>query len=306
MTTAVVVEIARAEESPSSARFLLDACNVGMHPGRCVLGRDAALDDDRAIAIVTWEGDGDSEARVEVGLRVRGRPQWQTRFLSFAPADPQGERWRTVGFAIATTVGEAEAREAVASGEARVAASPSPAVDEARAGGPSAPVRSWVDALLSMTAQGSSPGWGGELRFSSRVLGDRPFVFGAVGCSIEQTSLDGLSIVIPSAAAGAGLTLLRLPGRTEVAARAQGLLEVIDATATDPATGLRGSGQRWVAGLGEVFDASWMWSRTVGFVAGVGLVESIGPTDITAHGQGIAHISAVALQVGAGLRVGLP
>jgi len=103
MTTTVVVEIA-----PGRLVFggTIHARGVQRRdaPGRCVFGGDAVLDDERtAVAIVKWETTTDSNARIDVGVRIRGRPQWATQLLSFSPTDPEGERWRTVGFAIATT-----------------------------------------------------------------------------------------------------------------------------------------------------------------------------------------------------------
>ncbi len=308
MTTSVVVEIAPADESSPSARSLLDACNVGMHEGRCVFGHDANLDEEgRAVVILTWEGGAESRARVEVGLRIRGRPRWQTRFLPFSAADPEGERWRAVGFAIATTVGETVARESTATArDAKSPAATSPAAGEAQRPERGTVDRSWMDAQFSMSGWGASRALAGEVRFSRRIPGDRLFFFGAARCAIEEVPRDELTILLPSGAAGAGLALFRLPGGVEVAARAQGMVELIDATATDAATGVRGGAQRWVAGLGEVLDASWMWSSWVGIAAGVGLLETMGPTDVTAHGQVLAHIAPAQLEVAAGLQVAVP
>jgi hypothetical protein len=310
MTTTVVVEIAPADDSSSAARSMLEACNVAMHPGRCVFGGAAALDDERtAIAIVKWETTTDSNARIDVGLRIRGQPQWATRFLSFSPTDPEGERWRTVGFAIATTVGETVTHEVTAQRErSKGPATASAAADGVDRPNQGAAGRPWIDAQFSVTAatQGPSPAWGGDLRLSSRIHGDRLFLFGAVRCSFAGMALDGLAIVRASAAAGGGLVVLRLPGGVEFAARAQGLAELIDATATDPPTGVRGSGQRWVAGLGAFLDASWMWSRAVGVVATMGAVETLGPTDVTVHDQVLARIPALELDAAAGLRMAWP
>lgn len=309
MTTTVVVEIAPADESSAEARSMLDACNVAMHAGRCVFGGEALDDARSAIAIVKWETTTDSYARIDVGLRMRGRPQWATRFLSFSPTDPVGERWRTVGFAIATTVGETVAYQVTAQREpSKANATASAAADEVERPNQGPAARPWIDAEFAVIGgtQGLPPSLGGELRFSSKIHRDRLFLFGAVRCSFAGMALDGLAIVRPSAAAGAGLALFRLPGGVEFAARGQALAELIDATATDPATGVRASGQRWVAGLGEFLDASWMWSRAVGVVAGVGVMETLGATDVTVHDQVVARIPALELDAAAGFRMAWP
>jgi hypothetical protein len=309
MTTAVVVDIAPADESSPDARSMLGACNVGMHTGRCVFGRAEVREGESiAFAIVAWEGGDDSKARVSVGLRLHGQLQWQTRFLSFSDTDPGGERWKTVGFAIATTVGEAVARDAITfAADSKVSAVASLAADEVR---PSvqAPVgRSWIDAQLAVSgSQGRPPAVGGELRFSSRIFGDRMFVSASVGCTVASVVLDSLSLLRPSGSAGGGLALFRASRGIEFDARAHGLLELIDATATDPATGARQSGGRWMVGLGEGLDASWMWSAAIGVTGGVELVETLGPTEVTVHGQTITQIPAVELGAAAGLRIALP
>ncbi len=311
MTAAVVVEVAPADESSPYAHFLLEACDAGVRAGRCLFGRDAAPGDEgTAVAVLTWEGETESNARIEVGVRIRGSAQWQTRFLAFSPTDPAAERWRAVGFAIATTVGEATAGEApAASGSSTLSGAPArPPGEEGRASIASRSVRSWIDAQFSMTTggRGSLSAAGGEVRVASKVYGDRAFLFGAAGCTLERMSVDGLSILRPSASAGGGLVVLRLPGGVELAVRARAALQLIAANAKESATGVQGSGQRWIAGLGEGFDASWMWYRTAGFVAGVGATETIGPTDFAAHGQVIAHIPAAGLDAAAGLRVAWP
>jgi hypothetical protein len=311
MTAAVVVEVAPADESSPYARFLLEACTAGVRAGRCVFGRDAAPGDEgTAVAILTWEGETASNARIEVGVRVRGNPRWQTRFLSFSPTDPAAERWRAAGFAIATTVGEATAGEVPPSGgNSTLSGAPvHPPGEDARASIPGRPFRSWIDAQFSMTTggQGSLSAVGGEVRVASKLYGDRAFLFGAAGCTLERMNVEGLSILRPSAAAGGGLVVLRLPGGVEFAIRARAVLQLIAANAKESATGVQGSGRRWIAGLGEGLDASWMVSRSAGFVVGVGAIETIGPTDFAAHGQVIAHIPAVGLDAAAGLRVAWP
>ncbi|MGA3123564.1 MAG: hypothetical protein ABSF69_22580 [Polyangiaceae bacterium] len=59
-----------------------------------------------------------------------------------------------------------------------------------------------------------------------------------------------------------------------------------------------------MAGLGEFLDASWMWSRAVGIVAGVGVVETPGATDVTVHV--VARIPALELDAAAGFRMAWP
>src|ERR1700690_276311 len=309
MTVAVVLELAASDQSSPYGHALLEACNIGMNPGTCVFGQDRApAREGPAIAVVTWEDPAHSAARIDVGFRVRGTPQWQVRVLPFSPADPEVERWRTAGFAIATLVGEAVARKAAApSSPPARDATPGDRRDPTMAAVRASPTRYWIDAELASTAgaQLSSPAAGGEVRVSS-MLGRSWFLFGALGCTVQTMSVDSLSIVRPSASAGMGLVVVRLRERAEIALRANARTELIEATGVDPGSNVTGSGGRWVVGVGEAIDLSWMASADIGLVAGVDVSEMAGCTDFTAHGHVVAHLPALDVGVLAGLRLVLP
>ncbi|MDP9000387.1 MAG: hypothetical protein M3O46_09775, partial [Myxococcota bacterium] len=74
----------------------------------------------------------------------------------------------------------------------------------------------------------------------------------------------------------------------------------------DMATGATDSGGGFRAGVTQAIDISWLWSQSVGIVAGVDAVETTAPTEIRAHEQTVAHIPALSLAAGAGLRLTLP
>jgi hypothetical protein len=309
MTVTVALELAAADESSTYARALLEACNVGISPGRCVFGQDAAASrEGAAVAVVGWDGPTHFAARIEVGFRLRGVPQWQARVISFSAADPEIERWRTAGFAIATLVGEVAAREGVPPKEpsgpapAPVAPRDTPTIPVSFA-----PAHVWVDAQFASMggAALSSPAVGGELRVSSR-LGGHWFFFGSAGCTVQRMPVDSLSIVRPGASAGAGLVVLRFQERVELALRGNARVELVEAIGVDPASNATGTGGRWVFEAGEAVDLSWMWSGGVGLVASVGINEAIGATDFTVHGAPVAHLPAVDVGALGGLRFVLP
>ncbi len=309
MSVAVVLELAASDQASPGSHALLEACNIGMNPGTCVFGQDAVpAREGSAIAVVSWENPEHSAARIDVGLRVRGAPQWQVRMLSFSPTDPEVERWRTAGFAIATLVGEAAARDSAAPGpQPPPGTTPADRRDSTVAAVPIGPTRSWIDAELVSTAgaQLSSPAVGGEVRVSS-MLRRSWFFFGALGCTVQAVSIDSLSIVRPNASAGIGLVVLRLRERVELALRANARVELVEATGVDPGSKVTGAGGQWVGGVGEALDLSWMVSDTMGVVAGGTLSEMAGSTDFTAHGHVAAHVPAVDVGILAGLRLGLP
>lgn len=310
LTSTVVVAVAPTEESSLLATALLDACDIGMHPIRCVFGHDTtAVREGLVMAVVSWEGSIRSEVRIAVGMRVHGAAQWQTRSLFFSPMDPDVERWRTAGFAIATMVGEVVAHEQSDTKKELVLPlrGGSPARDVAGSSSRSAARHSWIDAEFAATIDPRrvSLSAGGELRFSSR-LDDRWFLSGGLRGTLQPVGTDGISIFRPGASAGCGAIVVRLPERMEIAIRAQLVVQLIHAAGTDPSTGTSASGERWLAGAEEGLDVSWMWSSTIGVVAGVGATQTIGSTDITAHGRVVAEVPGVYVDAVAGLRIALP
>lgn len=116
MFPAVVVDLG-SQVRPAEAAWVLAACNAAIVQGTCQL--EAAPDTPpRAVAIVRLQGNR-QRVRIEVGLRESERGAWSVREIEFAAGDPARERWRTVGLALATLVGEVEAARAEASSEAR-------------------------------------------------------------------------------------------------------------------------------------------------------------------------------------------
>ena len=101
----VVIEIAPPDAAVELEAALEHGCSEAVARGRCEvahIGDDPAQPD--AIAIVSWQDAEQQSARVQVGLRRDGR--WLERTLTFEQRDAPVERWRAVGLAIATLVGE--------------------------------------------------------------------------------------------------------------------------------------------------------------------------------------------------------
>jgi hypothetical protein len=309
MTIDVSLELAPADESTPQARLLLEACNIAMHPARCVVGQDAkATTEDSAIAILRW-GHDHTDARIEVGLRLHGVAAWRKRNVFFSRADPESERWCTVGYAIALLVGEVAS---AGTNEPNAGANPpSTASQSSNRGGQDlregAKARFWLDTQFALADEipGFAPASGGQIRFSSFVFGRRGSVSGAVQGTFQQWPVDSLSVLQATASLGGGLAVLRIP-HVDVAVRAEALLRLIDSTGTDPASGVAGNGHVWGVGFAEQVDAAWMWSNRIGFVAGVGFSEMTADTELTAHGQALVHIPVVHLESAAGLRLAFP
>ncbi len=106
MTSAIVVELPPTELPSLYTETLLDSCDTGMQQGaKCVTSSEGAPEPTKlAVAIVSWKGSDHREARIEVGLRAGTSVRWQARVVTFSAGDLEIERWRTLGFAVATLV----------------------------------------------------------------------------------------------------------------------------------------------------------------------------------------------------------
>jgi hypothetical protein len=315
MSSTIAVELPPGDVASPGAQALLETCTVGTQTrARCVLSQDAGADDERiAVAIVTWDGAARTGAHVEVGLRYGGLQKWRARDMSFAREDPEVERWRTVGFAIATLAGDLIERGEDAS-RREAPAAPAPAAPQrAISGAPPAtdslelPPRSWLDALVSVeTGAGSAPAFRGDMNFAHMLDPEHWFVAGGVHCAAQWLGADRLSIVRPGASVGIGAVVLELGRRARVTLRVEATLELVHVTGTDPATGATARADRLIPGLEEGLDGVWSASRSVGLVAGVRAAEWTGAVDIRAHGQPVARIPAVGWVGQGGVRIAFP
>ncbi len=111
MFPAVVVDLG-SQIRPAEAAWVLAACNAAIVQGTCEREVPAGTSP-RAVAIVRLQGTR-QRVRIEVGLRESERAAWSVREIVFSRTDPARERWRTVGLALATLVGEVEAARAEA------------------------------------------------------------------------------------------------------------------------------------------------------------------------------------------------
>jgi hypothetical protein len=312
MTAAIAVELPPADVPPLYAETLLDSCNIGMQQrARCVAGQDSEADKaNLAVAIVSWKGPEQLEARIEVGLRAPGAAQWQERAVIFSPVDPEIERWRTLGFAIATLVKRAIEVAPEGSDEPPASSSPAPAAPEL------GPAASEVTASSRFSASGQfvvqsgvpgrAPALGGGIRFEQDLRKDRWFLAGAIACTDQFLGVDHIDLLRTRVSAGGGLVLLRLGHQVRVDARLAVALELIQATGRDPFGGASDTGTRWAGGLEQGADVRWMWSRALGAAMGVEVREAAGGTEILAHGTEVASVPAFEWVGSAGLRLAFP
>jgi len=316
MTAAIAVELAPADVASPYAEALLDSCNIGMQQrATCVLGPDAATEERNiAVAIVSWKGSERLEARIEVGLRARGAARWQARAVVFAPGDPEVERWRALGFAVATLVEKAIGaasdtpdERSVSNGQAPVVTQPSvPTAEDTVASRSSWTGFSASGKLVVETGvPGHLPALGGAIVLE-QGLGDRWFFAGEVGLTRQSLDVDHIDLLRPRASAGGGVILVKLGDRARLAVRLAVALELIQAAGRDPIGGASDQGTRWIGGIEQGVDGVWMWSNALGMVLGAAVRESAGSTQILAHGTEVALVPAVDWAGSAGVRLAFP
>lgn len=101
MVPVVVVDF-DSNASLSQQQTVLEACNRVIAESECVTRADADSRPTRAIAVVSWASP--QKAHLELGLPTADR--WVTHEMEFRREEPETERWRAVGFTIATLLGE--------------------------------------------------------------------------------------------------------------------------------------------------------------------------------------------------------
>jgi hypothetical protein len=107
----LIVELPANEPVGPETAALVRACSEGLGSGRCVLAQDRPAEPAAAVAVVSWRSSAELGAVVEVGRRRHQTQSWRSEELSFLPQDQRMERFRTVGFAIATLFREAEQQD---------------------------------------------------------------------------------------------------------------------------------------------------------------------------------------------------
>lgn len=315
MNVVVLVEMATADSAPEPAAALVETCREGMKGrGTCLIAeapRQPSATETYAVAVVTWDGPAHKQARVEIGFREGARTDWRNRSIAFVPQDPDLERWRSVGFAIATLVGEGlsaappdagvipTARpDAQTTSEARVEpARPAPDALEGR--------RVAVDAafVVGRGAATHSPSMGASLDASIRIASNWSVQLGT-SYAVQNVGTDDLTIRWISGSAGASGSV-RLTSSLALEGRLQAHLVHVRGDATDPATTGAGDAATWLVGARAGVGCSWMFSDRFGAVVGADATLTPGTTEFVAHGQPLARIAPFDVSAHAGLRFAL-
>jgi hypothetical protein len=118
MLAPVIVDLG-PEVGARDVQIVIDACNDAISQGVCLPEASTGDEPPRAVAVARAADDAVRVVRIEVRLASDDEGVAIVRELVFGRRDPLRERWRSVGLAIATLVGEGErAREEAREDEA--------------------------------------------------------------------------------------------------------------------------------------------------------------------------------------------
>jgi hypothetical protein len=109
MLAPVVVDLG-PDVSAREVQIVLDACNDAISNGVCLPEAGGGGEPPRAVAVARASDRRMLVVRIEVRLDPEDPTSSIVRELEFGRRDPLRERWRSVGLAIATLVGEGEQR----------------------------------------------------------------------------------------------------------------------------------------------------------------------------------------------------
>lgn len=332
MTAVIAIELQPVEASSPQVRSMLESCELAARGrARCVpTPADGGTEEGRGekaelVAVVTWDGAAHLRAELAAGVLVGGTAMWRSRVIEFDARDPEEERWRSLGFAVATLFGDDLDRAggpvargsstandaALATKETAPAAAPVPARTSSAAESDATPTQErpshpgwWLSARLSAGGglPGVSPAFGGSLGLARPI--DRVwFVDGAL--AFDTLTLDAYRLVIvrPSVSLGAG-AMLRISDRFRTVLDGHVMLERVEVQGT--LAGESDVDGRWVTGLRQSVDVEWSASYAIWVTMGGTATETSGATNIQVRQQDVARLAPIDVAAEVGVRIAVP
>ena len=235
----VLIDIAPPESPPHLVETLVRACNDGLRYGECRVA-EAAEGDARAVASVVWLDE--EQYCAEIGVLPAGEHQNDdsTVRICFESTDPEMERWRAVGFTIATLADREEPPKAAPQPEPKP---PLPAPPQLPRGW-----ASWLGlgVLVGPGLESGGARWGIRAAATQDLALSPLLVTGAFRWSMSVSD-------DPVSARWAGFSL-GMGGHgtaadTRLSFRFEIIAENLSVVARDPFTGATDQGDRWVPGF---------------------------------------------------------
>ena len=314
----VIVELPADAQSHPNVKTLLKACTVALRRGECIPSSpdgEAPGRSTEAIAVVTFVTSDRLQVLVEVGTQREGRPTWTSRQIVFRPEDSEAERWRSMGFTIASLVGALGIPEGSSTEPADTTPAPraqplapakivEPPKREPRPPKPTQPGHFHAGARFE-----TGPGLdNGAFGFGGAVLLGYDLPGGVLAASALAASAARPGAVsdvdMTWTRFGVGLTVAaRLPLDLEGRGALLVALERIAATEKDGASLAEETQSRWLSGVEVDVGARWPRTSPVGGLLGGYLVRLAGGTAVKSHGTVLASSPASEIGLFVGVEV---
>lgn len=323
MGPVVAVEIGPSPAPPRELATLVAACSRALPSGTCVAATSSpASQPPDAAASVHWADPW--HAHVEAHVEALG-PEVLTRDLAFAQGDPELERYRTLGLAIATMVDQLqERREQAQRTDAPSAERAPPAPPPTKDALPQAPPPARAAAPVPVS-DGEHPSTAASVsRYALEVggLAGTGLVDGPARAGLyARATYDVVAPVFVDASASYALSVTDTPPsvawtdlglgagayvpasvlRVELGVRV--VLSGVSASAPDPYSDTVGSVAAWLPGVGASARVTWPAHGPLAGTVGLDNAWMLKQVRVTNAGSLIGRVSAYNVGIVAGLRL---
>ncbi len=287
----VLVDIAPPESPPEAVQTLVRACNDGLRHGECRFG-NTEEGDAWAVASVVWLDQDRYCAEISISPTPAHIDDGSAVRICFEPTDPELERWRAVGFTIATLADREEPPEVAPQAEA---STPPQAPPELPRGW-----ESWLGlgVLAGPGLENGGSRWGIRASATQDLALSPLLVTGSFRWTMSVRD-------DPVSARWAGFSLGMgghvTPVDTRLSFRFEIIAENLSVVARDPLTGATEQGDRWVPGFLLGGGVAWPGRGPVALHLGGDAWRLRDGTEVTLFDQRVASWPAFGWSLVAGL-----
>lgn len=302
----VIVELAAEAAASPNVGALIDACTVALRRGKCTKADEGDGSAD-ATAVVTFRSSDPTEVVVEV--RAGSGNASTSREILFRREDSENEKWRSIGFTIASLAGALGVQEASTLPPPKPMPAPPPVPERKPTPHAVAPVRFSPVRLGARFEIG--PGLdNGPVRFGGALIGgyDLPGrvlgVWALAGHAVRSSAAGNVDMAWSRFGVGLSAAAplpLGVEGRVSLGVA----LERIAASETDATTQAEENRSRWLSGAEVDGSVRFPAATRVGGLVGGHLVRLSGGTAVVSHSVELASSPATEGGFFAGIEVRL-
>lgn len=303
----VIVELAAEAAASPNVGALIDACTVALRRGKCTTAREGMTRPADAVAGVTFRSSDPTEVLIEV--RAGPGDASTSRNIVFRREDSESEKWRSIGFTIASLAGVLGVQEAPPPPTPEPVPAKKPIPKEKPEPQPIAlprlsPFRVGARFELGPGLDNGPVRFGGALfagyDLPGRVLG----VWGLAGHAVRSSAVGDVDMTwsrFGIGLSGAAPLPLGVEGRAALGV----VLERVAASETDATTRAVESRSRWLSGAELEASVRFPAATRFGGVLGGYVVHLSGGTAVVSHGVELASSPATEGGFFAGIEVRL-